>query len=143
MKILKYRGFPIHKIFSDDEFVERTRKNLKRSRKLIWIHIAILLFLSMFIPKLIQFVLEIIEDMPDEYRQWAWTSLVCGFLFGALIGQYAIMAIQSILMALDLFDFNRGTRLLIKYHDMLKEIGALEQDHEQQDGQSGLYTETV
>ena len=133
MKILKYRGFPIHKIFSDDEFVERTRKNLKRSRKFIWFHIAALILLSMFISELIQFVWKLIEDMPEENRRMVWTGLMFGFFFGALIGQYVAMALQAILMALDLYDFNRGDKLLIKYHGMLKEMGVLQQGTEEQD----------
>jgi hypothetical protein len=132
MKILRYRGIPIHKIFSDDEFVERTRKSLKRSRKFIWLHIAALILLSIFIPKLIQFVWKLVEDMPDGYRQLAWADIVCCSILGAVIGQYVMIALQSILMALDLYDFNRGNKLLIKYHGMLKEMGALEQDSEQQ-----------
>jgi hypothetical protein len=35
-------------------------------------------------------------------------------------------------MALDLFDSNRGNKLLIKYHDILKENGLLEGEHEEQ-----------
>jgi hypothetical protein len=122
MKILRYRGIPIHKIFSDDEFVERTRKSLKRSRKFIWLHIAALILLSIFIPKLIQFVWKLVEDMPDGYRQLAWADIVCCSILGAVIGQYVMIALQSILMALDLYDFNRGNKLLIKYHGMLKEM---------------------
>ncbi|MGD8787077.1 MAG: hypothetical protein PVJ60_06615 [Phycisphaerales bacterium] len=132
MKILRYRGIPINKVFSDDEFVEKTRKNLKRSRKFIWIHIAALSLLSIFIPKLIQVVLKLVEDIPDGYRQLAWVSIVCCSILGVVIGQYVMIALQSILMALDLYDFNRGNKLLIKYHGMLKEMGALEQDSEQQ-----------
>jgi len=86
-------------------------------------------------PKLIGFVWQMIEDMPDEAQQWAWIGLMLGFTFGAFIGQYIIIAGQAALMALDLYDFNRGNRLLITYHDMLQEIAAQQQAYEQQDGQ--------
>jgi hypothetical protein len=73
-----------------------------------------------------------IDEMSDEARKWALIDLILGFTFGAVIAQYILIAVQSILMSLDLFDFNRSTRLLIKYHDMLQEIGILEQDNEQE-----------
>jgi len=74
------------------------------------------------------------EDSPDEVKQMILTGLVLGFFFGAFIGQYLVLGFQAILAALDLFDYNRGSRLLIKYHDMLQEID-VQQDYEQQDGQ--------
>lgn len=133
MKILKFWGIPIHKILSDDEFVEKNKKFLRLSKKFAWFHIAVLILLSVFFPKLIHWIWQMIDEMSDEARKWALIGLILGFTFGAVIAQYILIAVQSILMSLDLFDFNRSTRLLIKYHDMLQEIGILEQDNEQED----------
>ena len=135
MKILRFWGIPIHKILSDDDFVERAQKHLKRSKKYVWIHIAAVLFVCVFLPKLIQLLWHIIELIPEEGRKMAWIGLMLGLMFGAFIAQYIVIAGQAILMALDLFDFNRSSKLLIKYHDMLKENGFLEEEHEEQEGQ--------
>ena len=130
MKILKLRGIPIHKILSDMEFVEQNRKALRFSKKLVWIHVAVLTVMSLFLPWLIRFLQQAIEQMPDGFEKWGWLSLLAGFVLGILLSYYVIMAIQVIMITLDLFDFNRGTRLLIKYHDMLQEIGVLEEASE-------------
>lgn len=133
MKILKLWGIPIHKILSDTEFVDKIRKGLRLSKKLVWIHVAVLLVLSVAVPKLIAFFWQMIEEMPDETEKMAWIGLKLGFIFGVFVAEYIIIAVQAILAALDIFDFNRGNRLLIKYHDMLQKIAVPEQDHEQQD----------
>ncbi len=139
MKILRFRGIPIHKILSDDDFVEKVRKSLKRSKKYVLIHIAALLFFCVFFPKLIQWIWQIIEFLPEEDRKMAWIGLALGFTFGMIVAQYILIATQAILMALDWFNINRSSRLLIKYHDMLKENEVLEQEYEEQDGQ--IFTE--
>jgi len=56
MKILKFWGIPIHKILSDTEFVEKIRKGLRISKKLVWIHIAVLLVVCVIVPKMIAIV---------------------------------------------------------------------------------------
>jgi len=134
MKIIRFWGIPIHKVFSDEEIIEGVRKNLKRSNKYVWIHIAALLFVCVFLPRLIQWLWQIIEFLPEEERKMVWIGLMLGLMFGMFIAQYLVIAGQSILMAIDLFDFNRSNKLLIKYHDMLKENGLLAEDNEQQDG---------
>lgn len=131
MKIIRFRGIPIHKILSDTEFVEKTRKKFRHRRKYFWIHIIILIILSVLIPWLIDFVHRVIEFMPDGAQKWSWLGLFIGCVFGALIGQYVVLAGQAFLAAIDFFDVNRGTKLLIQYHDTLQEIGALEQEQEQ------------
>ncbi|MCP4262969.1 MAG: hypothetical protein GY774_36475 [Planctomycetes bacterium] len=134
MKIIRFRGIPIYKILSDDDFVERTQKYLKLSKKFAWIHFVLLLFVCFFLPWLIQILWEMVEMMSEEEKKMVWIGLMLGFTFGAFISHYILIAGQSILAALDLFDFNRGNKLLIKYHDMLKENGLLEVDQEEQDG---------
>jgi hypothetical protein len=135
MKILRFWGIPIHKIPSDTEFVEKTRKSFRHRKKYIWFHVVILIILSIFIPWLIGFVHQVIEFMPDGVQKWAWLGLFIGCAFGAFIGQYIALAGQAFLAAIDFFDVNRGTKLLIQYHDTLQEIGVLEQEQEQHDEQ--------
>ena len=126
MKIFRLWGIPIHKMLSDTEFVDKTRKWLRLSKRFVWIHVAVLIFLSVLIPWLIDLVQQMIDLLPDENRKLVWAGLLLGFIFGAVIGQYVVMAMQSIVTALDIFDTNRAPRLLIKYHDMLKDMGILE-----------------
>ncbi len=133
MKILRIWGIPICKILSDTEFVERTRKVLRFSRKIVWIHVAVLLVICVIVPGAVGLLWQLTKDSPDQTLQLVGVGLFAGFLFGAFIGQYFWTGVNAILMALDLFDYNRAPRLLIKYHDLLKEIGALDQDDEQQD----------
>lgn len=130
MKILKIRGIPICKVFSDTEFVERTRKVLRFSRKFVWLYVVVVLVICVVVPAAVGLLWELTKDSSNEARQMVIAGLIVGFIFGAFIGQCLINGIHAILMALDLFDYNRAPRLLIKYHDKLKEIGALEQNAE-------------
>ncbi len=138
MKILKIWGIPIYKILSDTEFVEKTRKVLRFSRKFIWIHVAVLLVICVIVPAAVGLLWQLTKDSPDEARQSVVAGLIVGFIFGAFIGQYLWAGVNAILSALDLFDYNRAPRLLIEYHDLLKEMGALDDDAIQQD-ESGIF----
>jgi hypothetical protein len=133
MKILKICGIPIYKMLSDTEFVEKTRKVLRYSRKLVWIHVAMLLVICVIVPGAVGLLWQLTKDSPDQTLQSVGVGLFAGFLFGVFIGRYLWTPLNAVLSALDLFDYNRVPRLLIKYHDMLKEIDALDQDDEQQD----------
>ena len=135
MKIVRLWGIPIHKIRSDAEFVERSEKALRLSRKLVWIHISVLILLALFMPLLIRTIGLTYEHMPDGAGKWVLMGLIFGLGIGTALLHYIISAIQAVGMALDVFDANRGTRLLIKYHSMLREMGALEEICEQEDEQ--------
>jgi hypothetical protein len=101
------------------------------SRKLVWIHLVVLLVICVIVPGAVGLLWQLTKDSPDQTLQLVGVDLLAGFIFGAFIGQYLWTGVNAILMALDLFDYNRAPRLLIKYHDMLKEMGALDQDDEQ------------
>lgn len=131
MKMVRMWGIPIFRILSDSEFVERTRKALRFSKKLVWIHVAVLLVICVIVPSAVGLLWQMTKDSPDQTLQLVGVGLFAGFLFGAFIGQYLWTGVNAILMALDLFDYNRTPRLLIKYYDMLEEIGALALDDEQ------------
>ena len=138
MKILKIWGIPIYKMLSDTEFVERVRKGLYYSRKVVWVHVAVLLVICVIVPGAVGLLWQLTKDSPDQSLESVGVGLFAGFLFGAFIGQYFWTGVNVILSALDLFDYTREPRLLIKYHDMLKEMGALSQDDEQQDDSGNL-----
>jgi hypothetical protein len=113
---------------SDSEFVEKTRKWLRLSRKLFWVHWGILLLLGVIVPRLISLLWEFIKNMPDEAQKMMWTGLVLGIIFGTVVEKFLVSAVQTFMASLDLFDFNRSSRLLIQYHDKLKELGLLKDD---------------
>ncbi len=129
MKILRLWGIPICKILSDTEFVEKSHKGLRLSKKLVWIHVAGLVFLTVFVPVLWR----MLGEVSKEAENWAWAGMICGLAFGIVISHYIVAAVHAILVALDLYEFNRGTRLLINYHDTLREMGVLEEGDEQPD----------
>jgi len=133
MKIQRLWGIPIRKVLSDTEFVVKGRRGLRLSRKLVWIHIAVLALLSMFIPWFVDAVQLATDQMPDGAEKRVWMGLVVGLIFGVFLWYYIAAAVQVIVTALDPLDYTRGTRLLIKYHDMLRQIGALEETSEQRD----------
>jgi len=128
MKTVRLLGVPIYRRLSDSESVEKTRKWLRLSRKMFWIHWGILLLLAVIVPKLISVVWWFIENMPDEAQKMMWTGLVVGIIFGTLLEKLLLSAIQTFMASLDLFDVNRSSRLLIQYHDKLKELGLLEDE---------------
>ena len=133
MKILKICGIPIYKILTDDEYVERTRKQLRYCRKLVWIHIAVLLIACVVVPGFIYIMWKLSEYTSDKEQQVILLGLAFGFIFGTFIGKYLYIGFENIMIALNLYEYNRGYKLLIKYYDKLKEIGAIEQDEQQQD----------
>lgn len=135
MKILRLRGIPIHRILSDTEFVERSRKGLRLSKRLVWIHVPVLVLLFLFVPWLFGIVSQAIDQEPDGAKTWMVAGMVLGCFLGVVVVNYVGFALHSILVALDLFDFNRGTTLLVKYHDLLHEAGILEEAGGQQDQQ--------
>ena len=131
MKTIRIWGIPIHRIPSDTEFVEKIRKSLRRSRKYVWVYVLMLLVLCVIVPVSIDLAWQLTQDCSDEIQKWIYTGLLLGFLFGALGGQYVFMGVQAFLMALDLFDYNRPSRLLVQYHDRLRQMDALDKDNEQ------------
>jgi hypothetical protein len=138
MKILRFWGIPIHKVYSDEEIIEGVRKNLKRSKKLAWFHIAMLILLALVFPMLWNTAMFTIKQIPDEHKQMGWIGLMIGISTGIMIAQYVMIAgycILTTLLSSDFLNLNRSSKLLIKYHDMLKENGLLGEYDEQQDGQ--------
>ena len=86
--------------------------------------------ICVIVPASVGLLWQLAKDSSSEAQQMVIAGLIAGFLFGAFIGQCLINGIHAILMALDLFDYNRAPRLLIKYYDKLKEIGVLDQNAE-------------
>ena len=118
----RFLGLPIHKTLSDGEFVERQRKHLRMSKRVAWIHLVIGIAFCVLIPKFFQFFSEFTDDMPDDARKLAYTGLQLGLICGLMISGYIVKAAEAVVRGFNLFDFNRGTELLVKYHDILKKV---------------------
>jgi len=125
-----FLGIPIHRTLSDAEFVEKLRKNLRVSKRVAWIHLAVVIAFSVLIPKFFQIFSSITKDMPDDARKFAYTGLQLGLVFGLLISGYIVKAAEAIVRGFNLFGFNRESELLVKYHDVLKLV-ATQQSCEQ------------
>jgi hypothetical protein len=133
MKLKRIWGIPIRRVFSDDEFVERLRKFLKHSKKLLLLYIPLLILLCYCLPDLYRMFMDMIDEMTEGEQFAVLLGMMLGTIIGMTFAQCIISMGQSILMAFDLFDYNRANKLLIKYHDMLKENGLLEEEQ----GQNG------
>ena len=105
MKILRFWGITINKIFSEDDVVENIRKNLKRSKKYVWFHIAMLILICLCFPMLWDAVMFTTKQIPEKDRMMSWLGMIIGFSTGIFIAQYVMIAGLTILMALDVFDY--------------------------------------
>jgi hypothetical protein len=117
-----FLGMPLCKRMSDADLVDRTRRNLKWFKRVAWIHLIVLVALSIFIPKFYIRIVDTIGDMPDnDFRKHAWLGLAFGVVMGCVLAMYITKATEAIVMGFDLLQVNRKDRLLVKYHDMLKQ----------------------
>ncbi|MHC4681117.1 MAG: hypothetical protein ACYTEK_20755, partial [Planctomycetota bacterium] len=71
------------------------------------------------------------QNSPDQSRKWIYAGLLSGILTGVFLGQYLFMAVEAIMTALNGCDYGRSTELLVKYHDMLQQMDALDEDDEE------------
>lgn len=129
-----FLGIPIYKKMTDADLVERTRKNLKWFKRVAWIHLIVVAAIAIFIPMLYRFTTEFIRDMPNDFRKWAWSGLLFGVVIGSVLGVYIHKAAEAIVMGFDLLQVNRKDRLLIKYHDLLKQVAKEQLNCEQHAG---------
>ena len=127
-------GIPLYKKMTDADVVERTRKNLKWFKRVAGIHLAVVVAMSILIPKLYGLIDDIIKDMPDDFRKWAWIGLMFGIVMGTVLATYLVKAAEAIIMGFDLLQLNRKDKLLVKYHDMLTQLAKERIGCEQQVG---------
>ena len=131
MKTIRVWGIPIYRILSDAEFVEKIRRGLRHSRKYVWVYIFMLAVILVVVPIFIYSTWLLIENSPDQSRKWIYAGLFSGILTGVFLGEYIFMAVQAIMAALNGCDYSRSAELLVKYHDMLQQMDALDEDNKQ------------
>ena len=124
-----FLGMPIYRELSDEEFVEKARKRLRRSRWTIWIGLGVFICLCVFIPKGIMLLFSLTDQIPID-RIGIYAGLVLGFVFGWMISYLTLAAAECILREFKILDVNKADRLLVKYYDLLKQNEMLESSDE-------------
>ena len=118
-----FLGMPILRKITDDDLVELTRRNLKWYRRMVWVHLAIVVALAFLAPMVYDLVSDFMRIIPDEdMRRQAWSGFVLGAVLGTMLAAYGGYAFQAMAMGLEFSQINRSHRLLIKYDDMLKHV---------------------
>jgi len=117
-----FQSIPFRKHLSDSDLVEKTRKNLKWFKRVAWVHLSVVVALAFLLPKFFRMIMQMIDTMPNDSRKWAWMGLLFGVVMGSVFAAYIFKAIESIIMGFDLLGANRKDKLLIRYHDYLKQI---------------------
>ncbi len=102
----RFPGIPIHKSLSDGEFVERQCKHLRMSKRVAWIHLAVVIAFCVLIPKFFKLFSEFTDNMPDDARKLAYTGLQLGLIFGLMISGYIVKAAEAVVRGFNLFNFN-------------------------------------
>lgn len=115
-------GITIHRKMTDADVVEQARKNLKWFKRVAWIHLVVVAAMAILIPKFYRLISDMIRDMPDDFRKWAWIGLMFGVVMGTVLATYITKAAEAIVMGFNILQVNRKDKLLIKYHDMLTQL---------------------
>ena len=110
-------GIPIRRKLTDAQYVERIRRNLHLSRKVVWIHVLVLAAVCYFIPKFYNFLSDLIEAFPSQEQKIVWGTALVGAMFGAMFGFIVFKEVEAVLMSLAM---DRTSTLLVKYYDLLK-----------------------
>jgi TRAP-type C4-dicarboxylate transport system permease small subunit len=108
---------------SDEELVERTRKNLNRTQKFRWLF---LLYAVVFFGIAIWFAPAAYEWIEKEAQRLSgnqWMPFLVGMSFGMSIGTlYLLLLLKSVawfILFVNPFIWTRRDRLLVEYHDAL------------------------
>ena len=118
------------KNMSDSEFIEKRRKHLRTSKKMRWIAIVFLLGIIFLVPKLFEIFSNIKDNLPEGAQKFAWSGYLSGLTLGLATSVYSVQACVSVLSGFNLFNFNRDTKLMIKYYELLKQIAEKNKDFE-------------
>jgi hypothetical protein len=119
----KLLGITIYKKLTDAEFVEKQRKNLDLSKRFAWIYIIVVGAFCILIPKFYHLFQDLIQNLPDDAKKLAWSGFYLGIVMGLILSSFVFKAAESIIRGFNILNFNRSTRLLIKYHDLLVQMG--------------------
>ena len=96
-----------------------------------WFAIVSLLIIIFLVPKLFEIFSNIKDNLPDGAQKYAWSGYLSGLVFGLATSTLIAQACGSILGGFNLFNFNRDTKLMIKYYELLKQIAEKNKDFEE------------
>ena len=110
------------KNLSEIDFIEKRRKYLRTCKRMKWLHIAIVIGYFCLFPLLFESIPGWKNLLPEGSQKYIWIGLGIGLSLGFLASLMLINSVTSIMHAFNLFSFNRDTELMIKYHELLKQI---------------------
>jgi len=110
------------KNLSEIDFIEKRRKYLRTCKKMKWFHIAIVIGYFFLLFLFIETIPGWKNLLPEGSQKNIWIGLGIGLGLGYIASWMLINSLTSIMHAFNLFNFNRDTELMIKYHELLKQI---------------------
>ena len=109
---------------TDDELIEKIRKYQASSKKSAYFYFILVLGFAILIPLSYDQTTDFIEKFPnDDYRKFAWSGLQFGIIMGIALSVMGHQAINTLFRGIEGLQGNRQDKLLLKYHDRLKEAG--------------------
>jgi len=109
------------KALSDDDYIDMLRKRDRLFRRMRWVWFGSLVALAGTLLLLSRVVLEFTATVPENERGH-WTGLVLGFGFGFMFVILCAQAGKTLNNWTESRNGFRTERLLIQYHDRLKEL---------------------
>ena len=105
---------------TDEEYIEALRKLVARSKWFGVFHaFFVLFFLGMFL--VWWHLLCKLDQLFPELAESIGKGIHIGIMFGAVAGLFAFYALQAVFWSVQSFCGQRTERLLLKFHDRLKE----------------------
>ena len=104
---------------TEEEYVEAVRKQAARSWMFGIFHACGVFFffgVSLFLSKLIH--------STDGAMEHVSSGMHLGMMFGFMAGILILLGVQNLIWAVQYFKGNRTERLMLKYHNKLKEMEA-------------------
>ena len=104
---------------SDDEYVEQVRKQDRTIRRMWWLWPVLLFGMLYGLIRVAGFVKAITADF--SHKEMIYAGLLFGVTFGLMISMIAIQSGMCIKQWIDARKGFRTERLMLKYHDELKQ----------------------
>lgn len=123
MAIKTFFGLPLYETLSDEEYVEKRRKQLRKYQKLGWLFLAIgllqIALLFWFWGMLSKLAT---NPIPGHDQAGIWVGIGLGILPGFIFGHFIKQASESIIQGFNFSAMQRSDRLMVEYHDLLQEV---------------------
>ena len=117
------------KNLSEIDFIEKRRKYLRTCKKMKWFHIIIVIGSFFLLFLFIETIPGWKNLLPEGSQKYIWLGLGLGLSLGFIASWLLINSVTSLMHAFNLFNYNRDTELMIKYHELLKQIAENKENH--------------